>query len=85
MKTNTIIFWVAFLIIGSVWGIIAMPEGRVVEYRPDTSGASGGYGSMRIQIVIENGLDNYIPCDALSLKEVVALCDSLNKQLTYAK
>lgn len=82
MKQNTLIFLVCLMIISSVTAIILMPEGKVVEYRPDF-GNSGRYSDqgLRIQIVIENGLDNYIPCDALSIKEVNAMCDSLNKSL----
>jgi hypothetical protein len=85
MKTNTTIVLIALMIIGSITAFVLMPEGRVVEYRLDTNNGRYGSGGMRIQVVIENGIDSYIPCDALSIKEVTAMCDSLNRKLNRSK
>lgn len=80
MKTNTTIVLIALMIIGSITALVLMPEGRVVEYRLDTNNGRGG-GGMQIQVVIENGIDSYIPCDALSIQQVTAMCDSLNNRI----
>lgn len=80
MKTNTLIALIAFMTVGSIVAFVLIPEGKVVEYRLDTNRGHNA-GGIQIQVVIENGWDSYIPCDALSIKEVTAMCDSLNKRI----
>jgi len=54
MKTNTLIFLSILIVVCGIIAIVAMPEGKVIEYRPSTSSggrySSGGFPLSKFRV-----------------------------------
>ena len=81
MKTNNLIIACVAIIVLSVLAYVALPEGKVIQYRVEDSYGRYSSGGQRIRVVIDNEMDEYIEVPNLSTKEIFIMCDSLNAKL----